>query len=483
LVAVHVSPLVDLLRDSTPRRDSMPRIVVFTPDNALSEEISGLVPEELAEGTEIVACHDEASALRELERDDEPIVVADLRPESFDDDVARMCLACERADVRFHLVGLGDNLLPIPVAALFDMQEVARIEAPFTPARREDARIVLRDLAGKRPKRLPRRQEITTEDICLFTYTEAMFPVLEQLLRIAERSVTLLLVGETGTGKTTLARIMHDLSPRRDKGFHHLACGALPKELIESELFGHVRGAFTSADRRKIGRFEAAGSGTLLLDEIDILGTNEQAKLLRVIEQGEYEAVGGTETLVAKCRLIAASNVPLEDLVAKGEFRRDLYFRMNVLQFQLPSLRERPLDIVPLAMQFAAQCGVEHGIDVQRIDREFLRVLRDYAWPGNIRELANQVQRAVLFCEESRLTVNDLAPQLVQATWQPAVAANAPPQKTAPLVTQVAESEQQILVTALRQNGGSRTKTAKALGISRVGLYKKMRKHGLLATE
>lgn len=332
--------------------------------------------------------------------------------------------------------------------------------------------------SGPNTPQAPERRLVEAGGICFVTQTRALFPMLDRLLRVAGYDVTILLVGETGSGKTTLARLVHELSPRSDEPFQNVACGALPQDLIESELFGHVRGAFTGAERSKIGRFEAAGRGTLLLDEIDVLGPKEQTKLLRVIETGEFEPVGSTETRTSKARLIVASNTDLETLVDTKKFRSDLYYRLNVLQFRLLPLRERRRDIVPLALQFIEECRRQHGVEIQGVDREFLDVLQRYPWPGNLREMKNHIQRAALFCEDGVLKVDDLSAAIRQpSNDDESSGKNAAPRS---LADHVARNERQILEEALRQHGYKRTATAKALGISRVGLYKKMRKYNLL---
>ncbi|MDA7527386.1 sigma-54 dependent transcriptional regulator [bacterium] len=328
-------------------------------------------------------------------------------------------------------------------------------------------------------KTIPALHKMEGTEVTISSREVKFFQALEDLKRIAHRNVTLLIVGETGTGKTTLARIIHDRSPRRDRSFQHLACGALPSDIIESELFGHTRGAFTGADRNKIGRFQAAGQGTLLLDEIDVLDVKQQAKLLKVIETGEYEMVGSTEPRQSEARLIVASNVNLEQLADAEDFRPDLYYRLSVLEFRLLPLRERKVDIIHLAMQFVKEYCAEHEIEVRSVDFDFLDVLQGYHWPGNIRELKNHIRRAVLFCEDGRLTVNDLSPKLIQSQFNEKPAPKKVKVKQT-LADQVAQSEHDLLIEALSANENNRTRTAKALGISRVGLYKKLRKHGLV---
>ncbi|HTN73952.1 MAG TPA: sigma 54-interacting transcriptional regulator [Pirellulaceae bacterium] len=250
----------------------------------------------------------------------------------------------------------------------------------------------------------------------LVTFTTDMFDMLDELKVAARHNVTVLLVGETGSGKTHLARLIHEMTDRREERFCTVACGALPPDLIESELFGSTKGAFTGADKDREGKFAAAGKGTLLLDEIDVLTPEQQAKLLRVIETGEYEQVGSNETRHSEARLIVASNYNLEELVQQGTFRTDLFYRLNILSFRLPPLRERPLDVEYLARKFALEHSRTHNIVLREIEPSFLEALRRYPWPGNIREMENVIRRAVLYCQRGVLSVKDLPSSIRAAT-------------------------------------------------------------------
>jgi DNA-binding NtrC family response regulator len=378
------------------------------------------------------------------------------------------------------LVSVSQGSLPLEFAAAAELYSVKSLRVPF--AEGECDRVAQYVASGGRVnghRRLPQCRTLAAEGYSITSGETEMCGMLDLLERVAPRDVTLLLVGETGTGKTTLAQIIHSLSPRRDEPFHNVACGALPPDLIESDLFGHARGAFTGAERDKIGRFEAARRGTLLLDEIDVLGPKEQVKLLRVIETGQFEPVGTTRTRESQARLIVASNVDLESCVESQQFRSDLYYRLNVLQFRLPPLRDRLIDIAPMAVSFIQECCQQHNIRIQRVGRDFLDVLKRYPWPGNIRELKNQVQRAVLFNEDGTLTADDLPETLLQSARN-----GSPPAEEngrhLTLAERVAHSERQILEEELQIHNQCRTTTAKSLGISRVGLYKKMKKHGMM---
>lgn len=319
------------------------------------------------------------------------------------------------------------------------------------------------------------------------TSTPQLRRMLIELEVAAQHDVTVLLIGETGSGKTFLANLIHEVSPRRKEAFLHVACGALPSELIESELFGHVKGAFTSAHADKEGKFLAAGRGTILLDEIDVLGPEQQVKLLRAIETGEFEPVGSNKTYKSQARLVVASNLDLKPLVEKGRFRPDLYYRLNMLKFEVAPLRDRKPDIGPLARKFVAQSAAKHNIRIERIDDSLFAALYSYPWPGNVRELENVIQRAVIYCRNGVLTSDQLPYDILVGNAGPtndpsvqlggnSVASN----NAATLNRQISFTEREIIEQTLLKNNSSRTNTAKDLGISRVTLYNKMKKYGMM---
>jgi DNA-binding NtrC family response regulator len=317
------------------------------------------------------------------------------------------------------------------------------------------------------------------------TNSASLRRMLDDLSIAASHDVTILLIGETGAGKTYLSRLIHDASPRRDAPFIHVACGALPRELIESELFGHAKGAFTSAHADKEGKFVAAGRGTILLDEIDVLGPEQQVKLLRVIETGEFEPVGSNRTQKSQARLVVASNLELQPLVEQGKFRPDLYYRLNMLKFDLPPVRKRRVDIIPLARRFIEKYSRQLGIRVEAAEDAFFDALMAYPWPGNVRELEYVVQRAVIYCREGRLRAAQLPPHIVLCEAGPVndPSVRLPTQSSMrdlSLGSQVALTERDLIEEALARNNHSRTNTARELGISRVTLYNKMKRYAIL---
>ena len=257
---------------------------------------------------------------------------------------------------------------------------------------------------------MPPPREETVADVIhrrLFGFTPSLLPLLERIALAAQHDVTVLLTGETGTGKTYLARLMHDCSPRARQPFLSVPCGAQPASLVESVFFGHLKGAFTGADRPKMGKFAAAGKGTLLLDEIDTLGLEAQAGLLRVIETGDYEPVGGNQTLRCEARIIVASNWDLEEAARQG-LRADLYYRLNVMSFHLPPLRERVQDVAPLVRGMTARYNTKFRKQLYDVSAEAMAALENYDWPGNLRQLENVVQQAVLVSKGAALTPDDL---------------------------------------------------------------------------
>lgn len=457
----------------------MDRTAWFLGEEAFAQKLS-----QLFDGTQFCfrCITDAKTGLEELSGTPNPILLVDSRS-SYPSELTASVLRkiADGAVSPISLITIGDEFYPTSLAADLDLLVTNHL------LWREGHGLVgsqslVETISTATARNVPQCRHIEAFGIELRTYAPQFFEIVDDIIRVANRDVTILLVGETGTGKTTLAKIVHSISSRRGHPFQHLACGALPSDLIESELFGHTRGAFTGADRSKIGRFQAAGRGTLLIDEVDVLDLKQQTKLLKVIEEGEYELVGSTEARKSEARLIVASNIKLQKLVEDGKFRLDLYYRLNVLEFHLPPLRERMPDLIPLAIQFVEELAHEHGIVVKRVHRCFLDALRAHDWPGNLRELKNHLRRAVLFCNNEELTVNDLPHKVIKSQFAPTVVRK-PPESTWKLVERVAQSEKEMLKHALAANGNNRTQTARSLGISRVGLYKKLRRLGLIDDE
>ncbi|ASV76516.1 Response regulator of zinc sigma-54-dependent two-component system [Thermogutta terrifontis] len=301
-----------------------------------------------------------------------------------------------------------------------------------------------------------------------------MLRVYDVIEAVADTKATVLITGESGTGKSLIARAIHRRSSRRDKPFVEVACGALPETLLESELFGHVAGAFTGATGDKIGKFKQADGGTIFLDEIGTASPALQVKLLRVLQDYQFEPVGGTETITVDVRVILATNEDLQKAVQEGRFRRDLYYRINVINIELPPLRERVSDIPLLAEHFLKRICEEMGRPLKTLSDEALAALQAYRWPGNVRELQNVLERAVLLGRKPVITLEDLPPD-VAAALTPGLG---PPEK-APLKQALQLPERQIILQMLEMHNWNRQATAKALGINRTTLYKKMKRLGI----
>lgn len=324
---------------------------------------------------------------------------------------------------------------------------------------------------------------------------DRMKELFRHVRKIANSSATVLLLGETGTGKELVARAVHDLSPRASGPFVRVNCGALSESLLESELFGHIKGAFTNAIENRTGRFEAAHGGTIFLDEINSVSATLQVKLLRVLQEHEFERVGDSKTISVDCRIIAATNRDLAEMVEGDDFREDLYYRLNVLPIYVPALRDRREDIPDLIRFFVTRYAIENKRIISSVSSEALSFLKAYLWPGNVRELQNYIERAIVLAEDEELTAELLPPHVrgeapvrfgrVRTELQSLCA-----ELVSRGLTEVAEDgkshegvmglvERELILQVLRSCQGTQTKTATKLGINRNTLHKKIEDYGL----
>ncbi|ACX51681.1 two component, sigma54 specific, transcriptional regulator, Fis family [Ammonifex degensii KC4] len=326
--------------------------------------------------------------------------------------------------------------------------------------------------------------EIAPRPGTLIGCSPAMQEVYKTIGRIADSDVTVLIQGESGTGKELVAEAIHYNSPRQGKPFVKIDCTAIPENLLESELFGHEKGAFTGAHTRKLGKFELADGGTVFLDEIGDISPALQAKLLRFLQEKAFERVGGTETRRVDVRIIAATNKDLEERVKSGLFREDLYYRLNVVEIKLPPLRERKEDIMLLVDYFVSLSNRKFGKQVTGLTRSVADILLQYNWPGNVRELRNVCERAVLMARGNVITPESLPEYLLRAVrgrteaWHPAE-----DRGVLPLKEMVAEMERSAILRALEEYRGNKTAVARALGMSRTTLYAKMKELGIADPE
>jgi two-component system, NtrC family, nitrogen regulation response regulator NtrX len=297
--------------------------------------------------------------------------------------------------------------------------------------------------------------------------------ILETVRKVAPANVRVLIMGENGTGKEMIARALHESSPRAEEPFVEVNCAAIPEELIESELFGHERGSFTGAVARRIGKFEMADGGTLFLDEVGDMSLNAQAKVLRVLQESEFERVGGTETMKVDVRVIAATNKDLLKASRENQFREDLFYRLNVVPITMPPLRERPSDIPLLVEHFLRQTAAELGQSPKKVSRAAIDRLREYGWPGNVRELKNLVERMVILSAGSTIEVADL-PDFAPAERTGTRYFDL---ETYPSFKDAVEKE--FFERKLRLFNHNVSKTARRLGMQRSNLYKKLEKYGI----
>jgi two-component system response regulator FlrC len=374
-----------------------------------------------------------------------------------------------------------------PGTAVIILTAFGTVEGAVEAMRRGAVHYLLKPLANPEELRLSVRrvfneQRVTDEATTLRQATEAVFPfgeivagdgkmlaALELGRSVAPTDATVLIMGETGTGKELMARAIHHWSPRAEQSFVAVNCAALAESLLESELFGHEKGSFTGAVSQRRGRFELAHGGTLFLDEVGEMTHALQSKLLRVLQEGTFERVGGTKTVTVDVRVIAATNRDLQRLVVERVFREDLYYRLSVFPIMLPPLRERPADILPLADHVLRQASRRFGKRIVGFAGDVPALLQGYAWPGNIRELQNVIERAVILCREERITSAHLHLPLSS----PALSPGAP--KT------LRELEREAILGALAAQRGNRRKAADQLGIGLRTLYTRLRGYGISA--
>jgi two-component system response regulator AtoC len=447
------------------------RILVVDDDASLRESLQLVLS---AEGYQVEPAENAAAALERVERGSFDVILCDLRMPGQDGmELLPQLVRRLPATTVIMMSAYGTDELALEALKRGAYDYLAK---PFQPS---EALFTIRK--ARERERLRRANAVLRRDVeralgerPIVATSEAMIDLLEVMERAAAYKSTVLLTGESGTGKEVLARAIHAQSPRRDEAFVAVNCGAIPETLLESELFGHVKGAFTGADRSKHGLFREADGGTLFLDEIGELPTPLQVKLLRVLQEEEVRPVGESKSQRVDVRVIAATARELEAEVESGRFREDLFYRLNVVRLHVPPLRERPKDIPLLLDHFVAQFRTALGKSVRAVADDALERLVAYAWPGNVRELENVVERAVILAEGDRITLREL-PQNVVAPG-PGRSGDA---ADFSLKRSRRTAETEAIQRALRATGGNRTHAARLLEISHRALLYKIKEYGI----
>lgn len=463
-----------------------PTVLLASSDGSLVRAVEGALASIKALRLEVAPGMGEAGD--RVGRDGVLLVLAHLGEESCVSGITRLLQTISIANPSAKVLVLGDRYHAEQALALLRLGVADYLARPVDLGRLAylvDVLTLQARYTGRRPAPAPEPRvdpaRLAKEDgSFVYLPTSKMGRLMDQVRRIAAQDTTILLDGETGTGKTRLASHIHQLSSNAGRPFLAINCGALAANLIESEMFGHVKGAFTGADADRVGKFAEVGKGTLFLDEVDSLPLPLQAKLLRAVEERVFEPVGSNKSQPMQARLIVASSRPLEQEVAAGRFRVDLYYRLNVVAFTLPPLHERK-DMIPhLVRGFLDEISARAGRPVPDIAPEALHALQEHHWPGNIRELRNVIERAVALCPSHVIHVEDL-PELFHHLQPAPEPAHCPEPTTPSLVRSKDDAERECIAQALQRSGNNRLRAASELGISRMTLYNKLRKYGMMS--
>jgi two-component system response regulator HydG len=463
----------------------MARILVIDDNDTMRE---GMAVTLKKAGHEVIAFRSGVDGVAAFKKHGADLVVTDLKMDAMDGiEVVKQCKAHEPGAVVLVVTAYGtiETAVEAMRQGAYDF-----ITKPFPPdvlRAKVDAALALSRLGAQLMREQARREALAKDSAekvgtRLVGDSEPMQKLLAQVRRAAATDATVLVTGESGTGKELVARMLHDLSPRKDGPFIVTHCAALAETLLESELFGHERGAFTGAVKKKLGRFELADGGTLFLDEIGEISAAVQTKLLRVLQEREIQRVGSEETVKVDVRVVCATHRDLKAEVAAGRFREDLYYRLHVVPLTLPPLRERPEDIAVLARHFIAKHAPRINPQVKGIASDAVAALSRYAWPGNVRELENTIEQALVFAEGAELTEKDL-PAFLQGPGARAALTQGAlpiPHGDRPLPEILEDLERQLIERAYEKAKGVKTETARLLGIKTSALYYKLEKYGFI---
>jgi two-component system response regulator HydG len=441
------------------------RVLVVDDDAAIREALSRTLEKF---GYEVVLAHDGQAGLDRLREGEIHIVLADLQMPRLSGQELLKVAKTIAPDVEVIVI-TGHGTVEDAVEAM----KVGAYDFITKPFRRVQLERTIRRAAEKQAlalqnRRLQSRLDELQSGGSIVGTSPVMLRTLELVRQVAPSTATVLIQGESGTGKELIADAIHHGSARREQAFVKVNCAALPENLLESELFGHERGAFTGAVARKAGRFELADGGTLFMDEIGDISVAMQAKLLRVLQSGEFERVGGTRTLKVDVRLVAATNTDLAALVREKRFREDLYYRLNVITIPLPTLRDRQEDIPLLAHHFLRRYAAKNAKRLGGFTEEAMDLLQTYTWPGNVRELENAVERAVVLTRSDLITPVDLPEALVRSD-------QAARHLVISVGTPLEEVEDRLIDETLRYTKGDKTLAAKLLGIATRTIYRRMK--------
>lgn len=450
----------------------MDRILIVDDEEIMRESLTDWLKED---GYEVLAVEDGFKALEAVQKEPFSVILVDLKMPKMDGlEVLR----------EVKRLGFDIPVIIITAYATVDTAVAAMKEGAYDyiikPFNSEELGLTI--------KKIIERQHLLKENILLrkelskryqfgdiIGKSPKMQAVFELIRTVSPTKSTILIQGESGTGKEMVARAIHEASLRKDGPFIALACGALPETLLEAELFGHEKGAFTGANFQKKGKIELADNGTLFLDDIADISLKTQVDLLRVLQEREFRRLGGTETIKVDVRIIAATNKDLLKLVEQGKFRDDLYYRLNVITITVPPLRERKEDIPLLVNHFLEKYNIETNKKIEKISERALNILMEYHWPGNVRELENTIEHAVVVTED-----NIILPESLPDFLKRQVASKSDTESKAGLTGKsLAEMEKQHIIQVLKENHGNISRAAEVLGINRVTLYRKMKEYDI----